>query len=192
MLPLDQQYDTRTILNKKSNFPNNFCKSIPLKSAPTGCPKKRVTLFVNPGLIEMWSRSRSHLDWARIDRKCNAFFGTPCRYRTCQYYFCFSKSPLWISLESEMGGLGAETLGTETFVVSVPVSVPPRLKMSGLVKVSVSRDFILKSRSRSRFHETQNESLGLGLGSMRPKLKVSVSVSFLRPGKLLVSPITAF
>ena len=89
-----------------------------------------------------------------------------------------------------MGGLGAETLGTETFVVSVPVSVPPRLKMSGLVKVSVSRDFILKSRSRSRFHETQNESLGLGLGSMRPKLKVSVS--FLRPGKLLVLPITAF
>ena len=89
MLPLDQQYDTRTILNKKSNFPNNFCKSIPLKSAPTGCPKKRVTLFVNPGLIKMWSRSRSHLDWARIDRKCNAFFGTPCRYRTCQYYFCF-------------------------------------------------------------------------------------------------------
>merc|ERR1712148_9764 len=87
---------------------------------------------------------------------------------------------------SEMGGLGAETLGTKTFVVSVP----PRLKMSGLVKVSVSRDFILKSRSRSRFHETQNESLGLGLGSMRPKLKVSVS--FLRPGKLLVSPITAF
>ena len=53
MLPLDQQYDTRTILNKKSNFPNNFCKSIPLKSAPTGCPKKRVTLFVNPGLIKM-------------------------------------------------------------------------------------------------------------------------------------------
>ena len=99
MLPLDQQYDTRTILNKKSNFPNNFCKSIPLKSAPTGCPKKRVTLFVNPGLIEMWSRSRSHLDWVWIDRKCNAFFGTPCRYRTCQYYFCFSKSPLWISLE---------------------------------------------------------------------------------------------
>ena len=94
--------------------------------------------------------------------------------------------------ETEMGGLGAETLGTETFVVSVPVSVPPRLKMSGLVKVSVSRDFILKSRSRSRFHETQNESLGLGLGSMRPKLKVSVSVSFLRPGKLLVLPITAF
>ena len=94
--------------------------------------------------------------------------------------------------KTEMGGLGAETLGTETFVVSVPVSVPPRLKMSGLVKVSVSRDFILKSRSRSRFHETQNESLGLGLGSMRPKLKVSVSVSFLRPGKLLVSPITAF
>ena len=89
-----------------------------------------------------------------------------------------------------MGGLGAETLGTETFVISVPVSVPPRLKMSGLVKVSVSRDFILKSRSR--FHETQNESLGLGLGSMRPKLKVSVSVSFLRPGKLLVAPITAF
>ena len=87
-----------------------------------------------------------------------------------------------------MGGLGAETLGTETFLVSVP----PRLKMSGLVKVSVSRDFILKSRSRSRFHETQNESLGLGLGSMRPKLKVSVSVSFLRPGKLLVLPITAF
>ena len=94
--------------------------------------------------------------------------------------------------EPEMGGLGAETLGTETFVVSVPVSVPPRLKMSGLVKVSVSRDFILKSRSRSRFHETQNEILGLSLGSMRPKLKVSVSVSFLRPGKLLVLPITAF
>ena len=43
----------------------------------------------------------------------------------------------------EMGGLGAETLGTETFVVSVPVSVPPRLKMSGLVKVSVSRDFTI-------------------------------------------------
>ena len=57
------------------------------------------TLFVNPGLIEMWSRSRSHLDWAQIDRKCNTFFGTPCRYCTCQYYFCFSKSPLWISLE---------------------------------------------------------------------------------------------
>ena len=95
-----------------------------------------------------------------------------------------------VKFGTEMGGLGAETLGTETFVVSVLVSVPPRLKMSGLVKVSVSRDFILKSRSRSRFHETQNESLGLG--SMRPKLKVSVLVSFLRPGKLLVSPITAF
>ena len=53
MLPLDQQYDTRTILNKKSNFPNNFCKSIPMKSAPTGCPKKRVTFFVNPGLMEL-------------------------------------------------------------------------------------------------------------------------------------------
>ena len=101
-------------------------------------------------------------------------------------------TPMQTATQPEMGGLGAETLGTETFVVSVPVSVPPRLKMSGLVKVSVSRDFILKSRSRSRFHETQNESLGLGLGSMRPKLKVSVSVSFLRPGKLLVSPITAF
>ena len=36
--------------------------------------------------------------------------------------------------ESEMGGLGAETLGTETFLVSVPV----RPKMSGLEKVSVS------------------------------------------------------
>ena len=78
-----------------------------------------------------------------------------------------------MTLLPEMGGLGAETLGTETFVVSVPVSVPPRLKMSGLVKVSVSRDFILKSRSRSRFHETQNESLGLGLDL-----------------KILVSPIT--
>ena len=89
-----------------------------------------------------------------------------------------------------MGGLGAETLGTETFLVSVPVSVPPRLKMSGLVKVSVSRDFIIKSRSRSRFHETQSQSLGLGLDLTRPKIKVSVSVSFLRPGKLLVSPIT--
>ena len=102
------------------------------------------------------------------------------------------KINLLVRTRSEMGGLGAETLGTETFVVSVPVSVPPRLKMSGLVKVLVSRDFILKSRSRSQFHETQNESLGLGLGSMRPKLKVSVSVSYLRPGKLLVSPITAF
>ena len=27
----------------------------------------------------------------------------------------------------EMSGLGAETLGSKTFVVSVPVSVPPRL-----------------------------------------------------------------
>ena len=48
--------------------------------------------------------------------------------------------------ESEMGGLGAETLGTETFLVSVAVSVPPRLKMYDLVKASVSRDFIIKSR----------------------------------------------
>ena len=38
----------------------------------------------------------------------------------------------------EMGGLGAETLGTETFLVSVLVSVPVRPKMSGLEKVSVS------------------------------------------------------
>ena len=59
--------------------------------------------------------------------------------------------------------------------------------MSGLVKVSVSRDLIIKSRSRSRFHETQSQSLGLDL--TRPKMKVSVSVLFLRPGKLLVSPI---
>ena len=86
-----------------------------------------------------------------------------------------------------MTGLG---LGTETFLVSVLVSVPVRPKMSGLEKVSVSRDFIQKSRSRSRFHETQNESLGLGLDLMRPKLKVSVSVLIMRPGKLLVSPMT--
>ena len=114
------------------------------------------------------------------------------RVLVTHYFYRESKTNTGKVSRPEMGGLGAETLGTETFVVSVPVSVPPRLKMSGLVKVSVSRDFILKSRSRSRFHETQNESLGLGLGSMRPKLKVSVSVSFLRPGKLLVLPITAF
>ena len=39
---------------------------------------------------------------------------------------------------SEMVGLGAETLGTETFLVSVLVSVPVRPKMSGLEKVLVS------------------------------------------------------
>ena len=61
--------------------------------------------------------------------------------------------------------------------------------MSGLVKVSVSRDLIIKSQSRSRFHETQSQSLGLCLDLTRPKMKVSVSVLFLRPGKLLVSPI---
>ena len=68
-----------------------------------------------------------------------------------------------------MGGLGAETLGTETFLVSVLVSVPVRPKMSGLEKVSVLRDFIQNSLSRSQFHETQNESLGLGLDNMSPK-----------------------
>ena len=77
-----------------------------------------------------------------------------------------------------MGGLGAKTLGTETSLVSVLVSVHPRLKMSGLVKVSVSRDFIIKSWSLSRFHETQSQGLGLDL--TRPKIKVSVLVSFLR------------
>ena len=51
-----------------------------------------------------------------------------------------------------MGGLGAETLGTETFLVSVLVSVPVRPKMSGLKKVLVLRDFI------------QGLGLGLGLG----------------------------
>ena len=91
-----------------------------------------------------------------------------------------------------MGGLGAKTLGTETSLVSVLVSVHPRLKMSGLVKVSVSRDFILKSRSLSRFHETQSQSLDLGLDLTRPTMKVWVLVLFLRPGKLLVSPITVF
>ena len=85
-----------------------------------------------------------------------------------------------------MGGLGAETLGTETFLVSVLVSVPVRPKMSGLEKVSVSRDFIQKSRSRSRFHETQNESLGLGLDIMRPKLKVSVLVWIMISSKFMV------
>ena len=63
-----------------------------------------------------------------------------------------------------MGGLGTGTLGTETFMVSVSVSVPPRLKMSGLVKVSVWRDLILESRSRSQFHETQSQNKSLGLG----------------------------
>ena len=80
-----------------------------------------------------------------------------------------------------MGGLGAETLGTETFVVSVPVSVPPRLKMSGLVKVSVSRDFILKSRSRSQFHETKIKSLGLGLVFETRKVIGLAHHCFLRP-----------
>ena len=56
-------------------------------------------------------------------------------------------------LTPEMGGLGAETLGTKTFLVSVLVSVPLRPKMSGLEKVSVSREFIQKSRCRSRSHE---------------------------------------
>ena len=73
--------------------------------------------------------------------------------------FCFD----FVCFQSEMGGLGAETLGTVTFLVSVLVSVPVRPKMSGLKKVSVSRDFIQKSQSLSRFHETQ--------------MKVSVSVS---------------
>ena len=63
-----------------------------------------------------------------------------------------------------MGGLGAETLGTETFQVSILVLVP---KMSGIEKVSVSRAFIRKSRSRSDF--------------MRLKFKVLVSVSVMRP-----------
>ena len=90
------------------------------------------------------------------------------------------------SFMSEMGGLDAETLGTETFLVSVLVSVPVRPKMSGLEKVSVSRDFIQKSRSRSRFHETQNESLGLGLDIMRPKLKISVLVLIMISSKFMV------
>ena len=61
-------------------------------------------------------------------------------------------------LVAEMGGLVAETLGTETFLVSVPV----RPEMSGLEK------------SRSR--ETPFKSLRLGLDPTRPKIKVSVSV----------------
>ena len=81
-----------------------------------------------------------------------------------------------------MGGLGAKTLGTETFLVSVPM----KPKMSGLEKVSVLRDFIQKSRSRSRFHETQNESLGLGLDIMRPKLKLSVLVLIMISSKFSV------
>ena len=48
-----------------------------------------------------------------------------------------------------MGGLGAETLGTETFLVSVPVSI--------------SQDPKSKSPSQSWSHETQIKSLGLGL-----------------------------
>ena len=60
---------------------------------------------------------------------------------------------------TEMDGLGAETLGTETFLVSVPL----RLKMSGLIKVLVSRDPKSKSQYRSRSHKTQNKNLGLGL-----------------------------
>ena len=36
----------------------------------TGCPKKSVTVSVNPGPIDMKSRSGSHLDWDRIDRNC--------------------------------------------------------------------------------------------------------------------------
>ena len=44
-----------------------------------------------------------------------------------------------IGYRSDMGGLGAGTLGTENFLVSVPVSIPQRLKMLDLVKVSVSR-----------------------------------------------------
>ena len=45
---------------------------------------------------------------------------------------------LWF-LVGQMTGLG---LGTETFLFSVLVSVPVRPKVSGLEKVSVSRDFI--------------------------------------------------
>ena len=86
-----------------------------------------------------------------------------------------------------MGGLGVETLATETFLVSVPV----RPIMSGLERVLVSRDSIQKSRFRSQFHKTQSKSLGLGLNLMRPKLKVLVSVSIMRPGKLLVLPMAA-
>ena len=37
-----------------------------------------------------------------------------------------------------MGGLGAETLGTKIFLVSVLVSVPVRPKMSGLIHSNVS------------------------------------------------------
>ena len=67
------------------------------------------------------------------------------------------------------------TFGTENFLVSVPVSIPHRLKMLDLVKVArlarlhkkvqvaISQDQKSKSRSRSRSHETQNKSLSLGL-----------------------------
>ena len=65
-----------------------------------------------------------------------------------------------------MGGLGAETLGTETFLVSELVSVPVRPKMSGLEK--------------SWSCETSFKSLGRGLDFMRPKMKVSVLVSISR------------
>ena len=79
-----------------------------------------------------------------------------------------------IGYRSGTGGLGAVTFGTENFLVSVPVSIPRRLKMLDLVK-----DFIIKSRSQ--FHKTKSQSLGLGLDLTRPIIKVSVSVSFLRP-----------
>ena len=96
-----------------------------------------------------------------------------------------------------MGGLGAETLGTETLctetsLVLVLVLVPVRPKMSSLEKVSVSWDFIQKSRSLSLFHETQNESLCLGLDITRPKLKVSVLVSIMISSKSMFFSIGWF
>ena len=64
---------------------------------------------------------------------------------------------------SEMGGLGAETLSTETFLVSVLVSVPVRLNC------------LVSKKSKSR--ETSFKSFGLGLDFMRPQMKVSVLIS---------------
>ena len=89
-----------------------------------------------------------------------------------------SYNPSWAP--PGMDGLGAKTLDTETFVVSVTVPVPQRLKFL------VLQDFIIKSWSLSRFHETESQSLNL------TKPKVKVLISFLRPAKLFVSPITAF
>ena len=60
-------------------LPYNPHKSIGC-SQYIGCPKKSVILSVNSGPIKMWSGSGSHFDWARIDRKCNTFFLTPCTW----------------------------------------------------------------------------------------------------------------